>query len=71
MAETIAIMNFKGGTGKTQTTNEALYWLAMKGMRVLGLDADHQANLTKILSKDTPTGKRKLPDILINGDFIR
>lgn len=63
-------MNFKGGTGKTQTTNEALYWLAMKGMRVLGLDADHQANLTKILSKDTPTGKRKLPDILINGDFI-
>ena len=54
MAETIAIMNFKGGTGKTQTTNEALYWLAMKGMRVLGLDADHQANLTKILTKDTP-----------------
>ncbi len=70
MAETIAIINYKGGAGKTQTAEEALHWLAMKDMRVLGLDADHQANLTKILSKDTPTGKRKLPDILTSGDFI-
>ena len=70
MAETIAVINYKGGSGKTQTTIEALYWLAKKGKRVLALDADHQANLTKILSQDTPTGKRKLPDILINGDYI-
>ena len=70
MAEIIAVINYKGGAGKTQTANEALYWLAKKGKRVLGLDADHQANLTKILSQDTPTGKRKLPEILIEGDCI-
>lgn len=70
MAETVAVINYKGGAGKTQTANEALYWLSKKGMRVLGLDADHQANLTKLLSEDTPTGKRNLPDILIDGDYI-
>ena len=70
MAEIIAVINFKGGAGKTQTANEALYWLAKKGKRVLALDTDHQANLTKLLSQDTPTAKRKLPEILIAGDYI-
>ena len=43
----------------------------MKGNRVLFIDIDPQANATKILSKDTPTGKRTLPDILIAGDEIK
>ena len=30
MAEIIAVINYKGGAGKTQTANEALYWLAKK-----------------------------------------
>ena len=70
MANTVAVINYKGGAGKTQTAEEALFWLAKNGMRVLGLDTDHQANLTKLLSQNIPTGKRKLPEILIDGDYI-
>lgn len=71
MAKKIMIGNHKGGAAKTQTSLEMAYWLAMKGNRVLFIDIDPQANATKILSKDTPTGKRTLPDILIAGDEIK
>ena len=71
MAKKIMIGNHKGGAAKTQTSLEMAYWLAMRGNRVLFIDIDPQANATKILSKDTPTGKRTLPDILIAGDEIK
>lgn len=71
MAKKIMIGNHKGGAAKTQTALEMAYWLAKKGKRILFLDVDPQANATKILSKDTPSGKRLLPDILIAGDEIK
>lgn len=71
MAVKIMIGNHKGGAAKTQTALEMAYYLAKKGKRVLFIDVDPQANATKILSKDTPTGKRALPDILIDGDEIK
>lgn len=64
------IGNHKGGAAKTQTALEMAYYLAKKEKRVLFIDVDPQANATKILSKNTPTEKRVLPDILINGDEI-
>lgn len=71
MAKTIMTANYKGGTGKTQTAIEMAYWLAQHGQRVLAIDLDHQANLTKVLSEDNPPQKRSLPDILIDGDTIK
>lgn len=71
MAKTIMISSYKGGVGKTQTSLEMSYALASKGFSVRGLDYDHQANYTRVLSNNTSTGKRTLPDILIAGDQIQ
>lgn len=71
MAKKIMISSYKGGVGKTQTSLEMSYSLASKGYRVLGLDYDHQANYTRVLSYNTPSDKRTLPDILIAGDQIQ
>ena len=45
----IAVMNKKGGTGKTTVATTVAVGLARKGRRVLLLDLDEQAHSTKIL----------------------
>ena len=48
---TTAIMNLKGGTGKTVTTiNAAAIMAQQHGMNVLAIDADSQASLTEFLT---------------------
>lgn len=66
----IAIGNHKGGVGKTQTTFEFAWWNARLGKKVLVIDTDPQANITKLLlDGNTPRG-RAFPDILVSGKPI-
>ena len=65
--QTIAIMNLKGGTGKTMTAINAAAILARDyGARVLLADADSQANLTEFVIEDKTddTSKGGLADVL-------
>jgi chromosome partitioning protein len=44
---TVAVLNEKGGVGKTTTVLNLGYELAFRGLKVLLLDLDHRADLTK------------------------
>lgn len=54
--KTIAIMNYKGGVGKTATTINFAAELAAAGKRVIVMDADGQCNLSNIFGTDTMNG---------------
>ena len=54
--KTIAIMNYKGGVGKTVTTINFAAELAAAGKRVIVMDADGQCNLSDIFRADTMHG---------------
>lgn len=55
----IAVLNRKGGVGKTTTTLNFGYNLARKGHRVLLVDCDSQRNLTKALGLLDPDSSKK------------
>ena len=53
-ATVIAVVNQKGGTGKTTTTENLGVGLAMEGKKVLVVDTDPQASLTISLGYPVP-----------------
>ena len=53
-ATVMAVVNQKGGTGKTTTTENLGVGLAMEGKKVLVVDADPQASLTISLGQPVP-----------------
>lgn len=53
---TTAIMNFKGGTGKTTTVINLAAELAARGNRAVVIDADPQGNLTDFFGVQTEEG---------------
>ena len=67
MARTIAIVNQKGGVGKTTTCVNLSAALTARGQRVLVCDFDPQGNATSGLGVDKLTATPSIYDVVING----
>lgn len=66
MGKRIAVMNQKGGVGKTTTAVNLAACLAECGKRVLLVDADAQGNATSGIGIDKERVKVSVYDVLIN-----
>lgn len=66
MSKAIAICNQKGGVGKTTTAINLSSYIALKGKRVLLIDADPQGNATSGIGIDKNKVKDSLYHVLIN-----
>lgn len=64
MANIIAVLNQKGGVGKTTTTINLAAYLASSGRKVLICDADPQGNTTSGLGVDKNSLSSTLYDVL-------
>ena len=71
MAKTIAIVNQKGGVGKTTTCVNLAAALKDEGARVLVCDFDPQANATSGFGVDKTTASPNIYDVLINGADVK
>ena len=71
MAKRIAIVNQKGGVGKTTTCVNLASALHAKGQRVLVCDFDPQANATSGLGVDKTTANPSVYEVLIEGAACR
>lgn len=68
MARIIALVNQKGGVGKTTSTINIGAGLALKGKQILLIDLDPQASLTMSLGQDASQSDRTAYEVLV-GDL--
>ena len=66
MSKVIAIVNEKGGVGKTTTATTIAYLLGKQGKKVLLIDFDGQANSTMIMGNKNPNEIEITISTLIN-----
>ena len=67
MGKIIAVVNQKGGVGKTTTAVNLTAALSELGLKILLCDFDPQANATSGLGVDKRTIKHSIYDVTING----
>jgi len=65
--KTLAVVNHKGGVGKTTLTIALLHLLAERGLKVLAVDLDPQANLTLCLTQNISEDIPQSYHLLIKG----
>ncbi|MSR62914.1 MAG: ParA family protein [Planctomycetes bacterium] len=68
--KTLALVNQKGGCGKTTTAVNLAGALAVRGERVLLVDLDPQAHATMALSVCVEPGERSIADVLLRGTSL-
>lgn len=71
MAKTIAVVNQKGGVGKTTSTVNLAACVAAKGYRVLLIDIDPQGNATSGLGINKRETEFSSYDVIINAKPIK
>jgi chromosome partitioning protein len=71
MTQVLAIVNQKGGVGKTTTAVNLAALLAAKGKQVLMIDIDPQGNATSGFGFDKNSLTKTIYDVLINEEIIQ
>jgi chromosome partitioning protein len=71
MGQVLAVVNQKGGVGKTTTAVNLAVLLAAKGQKILMIDIDPQGNATSGFGFEKRHLRKTIYDVLINGEDIR